>query len=185
MDLETFFNNQSVGAFLGAFAAFCLVVLNDWRRDGRKVKTIRAEFEVCLGHSSAKLETVRRLKRLAKESNGVTPAPVMPFNTAVVRQLTVEASDRLSLEQRRAIDGLLYRMEATDGVLHDIYQTSIRLSGALGQADRLFSAQRLLSDLDDAIVNLKVLELMLRNYVAGKFGEVVNSQYDRAQFEEA
>lgn len=184
MDFEKFFNNQSVGAFLGAFAAFVLVVLNDWRRERRKVKTIRAEFQVCLGHSAAKLETVRRMRVLAKEHNGVSPAPVMPFNTAIVRQLTAEASDRLSLEQRRAIDGLLYRMEATDGVLHEIYQNALRLSGALGQADRFFAAERLLSDLQDAIVNLKVLELMLTNYMAGRFSQVVNSQYDRAQFEE-
>ena len=184
MDLEKFFNNQSVGAFLGAFAAFLLVVMNDWRRERRKVKTIQAEFQVCLAHTAAKLETVRRARTLAREHNGVSPAPVMPFNTAIVRQLTAEAIDRLSLEQRRAIDGLCYRMEATDGVLHEIYQTALRLSGAMGQADRLTAAQRLLIDLEDAIVNLKVLELMLTNYVASKFAEVVNTQYDRTRFEE-
>ena len=184
MDLEKFFNNQSVGAFLGAFSAFALVVLNDWRREGRKVETIRSEFQVCLGHTAAKLETVGRMKVLARDHNGVSPAPVMPFNTAIVRQLTAEASERLTLEQRRAIDGLVYRMEATDGVLHEIYGTALRLSGAMGQADRAFAAERLLSDLQDAIVNLKVLNLMLTNYVSGKFASVVNSQYDRAQFEE-
>jgi len=31
--LEKLLNNQSVGAFVGAAAAFALVVLNDWRRD--------------------------------------------------------------------------------------------------------------------------------------------------------
>jgi hypothetical protein len=184
VDLEKFFNNQSVGAFLGAFAAFILVVLNDWRRERRKVRTIRAEFQVCLAHCAAKLETVKSARTLAKEHNGVSPAPVMPFNTGIVRQLTAEAIDRLSLEQRRATDGLCYRMEATDGVLHEIYQAALRLSGAMAQADRVVTAQRLLIDLQDAIVNLKVLELMLTNYVAGKFAEVVNSQYDRTQFEE-
>jgi hypothetical protein len=184
LDLEKFFNNQSVGAFLGAFAAFLLVVANDWLRERKKVKTIRAEFEVCLAHTAAKLETVRRNRTLAREHNQVSPAPVMPYNTAIVRQLTAEAIDRLSLEQRRAIDGLCYRMEATDGVLHEIYQLALRLSGPLGQADRMHAADRLLIDLQDAIVNLKVLDLMLKNYVSGNFYEVVNSQYDCRQFEE-
>jgi hypothetical protein len=184
LDIEKFFNNQSVGAFLGAFAAFFLVVLNDWRRERRKVKTIRAEFEVCLGHTDAKLETVRRMLKVAKEHNGVSPAPVMPFNTSIIRQLTAEAIEKLSLDQRRAIDGLCYRMEATDGVLNDVYQMAMRLSGPLGQAERLGAAQRLLIDLGDAIVNLKVLRLMLQNYFSEKYGEVVYSQYNQAEFEE-
>lgn len=184
MDLEKFFNNQSVGAFLGAFAAFVLVVANDWRRERRKLKTLRAEFDVCLGHCTSKLETVRQALLLAREHNGVSPAPVMPFNTAIIRQLTAEAVDRLTIDQRRAIDGLCYRMEATDGVLHQIYQAALLLSGALGQAQRVEAARRLLIDMQDAIVNLRILNLMLSNYLSGKFAEVVSSKYDRAQFEE-
>lgn len=182
--LERVLNNQSVGAFLGAFAAFLLVMLNDWRRERQKVRTIKAEFQVCLSHSNSKLETVRNSLNLATQQNGVSPAPVMPFNTAIVRQLTAEAIDRLSLEQRRAIDGLCYRMEATDGVLHETYQISQRLSGALGQADRMMLAERLIINFRDAIVNLKVLNFMLTKYVEGDYRAVVDSKFDRAQFEE-
>lgn len=182
--LERILNNQSVGAFLGAFAAFLLVMLNDWRRARQKVWTIKAEFQVCLLHSNAKLETVRNSLNLASHQNRVSPAPVMPFNTAILRQLTAEAIDRLSLEQRRAIDGLCYRMEATDGVLHETYQVSQRLSGALGQADRTMLAERLIINFKDAIVNLKVLNFMLTKYVEGDYRAVVDSKFDRAQFEE-
>lgn len=35
-DVADFFDNQSVKAFLGAFAAFMLVALNDYRRERRK-----------------------------------------------------------------------------------------------------------------------------------------------------
>lgn len=41
-----FFNNHSVGAFLGAFSAFVLVMLNDGRRELRKVRNVKAEVEV-------------------------------------------------------------------------------------------------------------------------------------------
>lgn len=182
--LERILNNQSVGAFLGAFAAFLLVMLNDWRRERQKVRTIKAEFQVCLSHSNAKLETVRDKLNLARNHNRVSPAPVMPFNTAIVRQLTADSIDRLSLDQRRAIDGLCYRMEATDGVLHETYQISQALSGALGQADRNMLAERLVINLKDAAVNLKILNFMLTKYVESDYGAVTESRFDRAQFEE-
>jgi hypothetical protein len=183
--LERILNNQSVGAFLGAFSAFLLVMLNDWRRERKKVRTIKAEFQVCLSHSTVKLETVRNKLNLARNHNSVSPAPVMPFNTAIVRQLTAESIDRLSLERRRAIDGLCYRMEATDGVLLEIYQISQKLSGALGQADRAMLADRLVIDCKDAIVNLKILNFMLTKYVEDDFAAITESTFDRAQFEEA
>jgi hypothetical protein len=182
--LERILNNQSVGAFLGAFAAFLLVMLNDWRRERKKVRTIKAEFQVCLSHSNAKLKTVRSSLNLARHENGVSPAPVMPFNVAIVRQLTAEAIDRLSLEQRRAIDGLCYRMEATDGILLETYQISQRLSGALEQAERMMLAGRLIINFKDAIVNLRVLNFMLTKYIDGEYNAVVDSRFERSQFEE-
>jgi hypothetical protein len=182
--LERILNNQSVGAFLGAFSAFLLVMLNDWRRERKKVRTIKAEFQVCLSHSTVKLETVRDKLNLARNHNSVSPAPVMPFNAAIVRQLTAESIDRLSLQQRRAIDGLCYRMEAIDGVLLEIYQISQRLSGALGQDERVMFADRLIIDCKDAIVNLKILNFMLTKYIEGDYGAVVESKFNRTQFEE-
>lgn len=184
MDLEKFFNNQSVGAFLGAFAAFILVVLNDWRRERRKAKGIKAEFDVCLGHAKAKLDTVREMLSLAKNYNAVAPAPVMPFNTVIIRQLTAESIDKLTNEQRRSIDGICYRMEATDGLLHDIYQLARQLSGFLKHEDRSALAERLLLDLQDGIVNLKILCQMLENYAAEKYGAVLDTRYNRTDFQE-
>jgi hypothetical protein len=184
MELENFFNNQSVSAFLGAFAAFFLVVINDWRRERRKVACIKAEFDVCLGHSDAKIETVRRMLMLLTDHNQVSPAPVMPFNTTIIRQLTAESIDKLTIPQRSSIDAICYRMEAIDGLLQGIYQLSLQLSGAMGQADRIIAAERLAIDLKDALINLKILRVMLENYASKKFRAVVSSNYIRADFED-
>lgn len=119
-----------------------------------------------------------------REHNRVVPAQVLKFNTALIRQLTAEVLDHLTLDQRRAIDGLCYTMEATDTLLDEIYSNASRLSGALGQADRLASAERLLVDFGDAIVNLKRLAEMCENYIAGKFNIIVTKQYDRLDYEE-
>lgn len=179
-----FFNNQSVGAFLGAFAAFGLVVLNDRRRELRKVRNVKAEVEVNLANAQAKLETVRRNRALLREQNRVMPAPILKFNTAFIRQLSAEVLDRLTLDQRRAIDALCYTMEATDGLLEEAYSHAQRLTGALGQAERITTAERLLHDFEDAIVNLKRLDEMCSNYVAGQYTVIVTKQYDRLEYEE-
>ncbi len=182
--VERFFNNQSVSAFLGAFAAFVLVVLNDRRRDRKKVRNLRAEVEMNLAHAKGKLETVRGNRALMREHNRVMPAPILKFNVALIRQLATEVLDRLSLNQRRAIEALCYTMEATDGLLEEAYASAKRLSGVLGQADRMATAERLLVDFGDAIVNLKRLIEMCDHYVNERYKVIVTKQYDRLEYEE-
>lgn len=45
-------------------------------------------------------------------------------------------------------------------------------------------ADRLIIDCKDAIVNLKILNFMLTKYVECDYDAVVESKFDRAQFEE-
>ena len=179
-----FFNNQSIGAFLGAFAAFGLVILNDRRREFRKVRNVCAEIEANLAKAKAKLETVRRNRTLMKEENQVMPAPILKFNTTFIRQLSAEVLDRLTLDQRLAIEALCYTMEEIDGVLESAYGHAKNLTSSLGQAERIFTAERLLGDYDDGIVNLKRLIEMSENYVSKKYEVIVSKQYDRQEYEE-
>jgi hypothetical protein len=182
--IERFLNNQSVGAFLGAFAAFALVMLNDWRRDLRKVRNLRAEVEMNLAHAQGKLETVRSNRALMREHNRVIPAPILKFNTTLIRQLSAEVLDRLALDQRRAVEALCFAMEATDSLLEEVYGRAKLLSGALGQADRMGTANRLLIDLADSVANLKRLIEMCENYIDGRYSIIVTKQYDPAQYDE-
>lgn len=181
---EKLFNNQSVSAFLGAFAAFVLVVLNDRRRERRKVRNVRAEIEVNLSNAQAKLETVRRNRTFMREHNRVTPAPILRFNVQLIRQLAAEVLDRLTIDQRRALDALCYTMEATDNLLDEAFQHAKSISGAVDQAERIATAERLLVDLADAIVNLKRLIEMCGNYIAARYSVIVTKQYDRLEYEE-
>ena len=137
-----------------------------------------------LAHAKSKLETVRSNRALMRNENRVMPAPILKFNTVLIRELTAEVLDRLALDQRRALEALCYTMEATDGLLEEAYGNAKRLSGALGQADRLSGAERLLIDLGDAIVNLKRLIEMCDNYVNERYDVIVTKQYDRLEYEE-
>ncbi len=179
-----FFNNQSVGAFLGAFAAFLLVAANDWRRERRKVKTLRAEIEVNQAHASAKLETARRMRALMREHNRVIPAPILHFNTTFTRQLAAEVLHHLSLDQRRAVEGLCYTMEAIDGLLDESLALAQRFTGPLGQADQIATAEHLLKNWSDIIANLKRLVEMCSEYLAGNYSQLVSKQYDAAAYKE-
>lgn len=182
--IADFFNNQSVGAFLGAFAAFVLVVANDWRRERRKVKTLRAEIEVNCADAAAKLETARRMRALLREHNQVAPAPVLHFNTAFTRQLAAEVLHHLSVDQRRAVGGLCYTMEAIDGLFDESLALAQRCTRPLGQAEQIATAKHLQKNWSDIVANLNRLIEMCGDYLAGNYSQLVNKQYDAAAYEE-
>lgn len=178
-----FFNNQSVGAFLGAFAAFMLVAANDWRRERRKVRTLRAEIEVNLADVEAKLETVRRLCALMREHNRVMPSPILRFNTAFTRQLAGDVLHLLYLDQRRAVEGLCYTMEVIDGVLVEALSLSQKFTCPLGQAERIATAEHLLANFSNNIANPNRLIEMCQQYLAGRYAELVRKQYNAARYD--
>jgi hypothetical protein len=182
--IADFFNNQSVGAFLGAFAAFLLVAANDWRRERRKIKTLRAEIEVNRADATAKLETARRMRALMREHNRVMPAPVLHFNTTFTRQLAAEVLHHLSLDQRRAVEGLCYTMEAIDRLLDESLALAQKFTGPLGQTERLGTAELLQRNWSDIIANLKRLIEMCGEYLAGNYSQLVSKQYNAAAYEE-
>lgn len=182
--IAEFFNNQSVGAFLGAFAAFLLVAANDWRRERRKLKTLRAEIEVNSADATAKLETARRMRALILEQNRVMPSPVLRFNTTFTRQLAGEVLHHLSLDQRRAVEGLCYTMEAIDGLFEESQALAQRFTGPLGQAERLGTAKHLLKNWSDIIANLNRLIEMCSEYLAGNYSQLVGKQYDATAYED-
>lgn len=183
--VKDFFNNQSVGAFIGAFSAFALVVLNDQRRDNKKVKNLTAEIEMCLAHAKGKLESVRNNRTLMRDHNQVMAAPILKFNTALIRQLTAEVLPNLTLSQRRAIDALCYTMDAIDEILQSAYQMAKTFSGPAEHTEHTSTAKRLLVEYEDGIVNLKRLMEMCENYLAKKYDVIVSKQYDRLEYEES
>ena len=179
-----FLNSSSVSAFLGAFAAFLLVVVNDWWRERRKVKTLRAEIEVNRSIALDKLDTARRMRSRIREHNEITPAPVLRFNTQFTRQLAAETLHLLSLDQRRAVEGLCYTMEAIDDLIGDTQEIAQKFGSPLGQADRVLSAEAVVSNWGDVIANLKRLMEMCDMYLGGKYADLTRKTYDTQSYME-
>lgn len=182
--LEKILNNQSVSAFIGAAAAFALVVLNDWRRDLRKVRNIKGEVEMNLGLAKSKLETVRRHRDVMRMQNEIIPAPILKFNTTLIRELAALVLDRLTPDQRHAIEGICYNMEATDSLLEGAYGVAKKFGSPLGQAERIQMAEHLLVEYGDAIVNLKRTIEMCEDYLGARYSTILTKQYYRNDYEE-
>lgn len=175
-----FLNNAAVAAFVGAFSAFFLVVANDWRRNRRKVKLIRNEISLNKDHAKDKLETIKRNRSLVTEHNRIISAPIIKFNSPVIKQLATEVLDRFSSDQRRALDAICYTMEATDGLLDSVFDKTHKINAQ----DRKDSIDRLIIDYNDAIVNLGRLIEMCGNYEKGQFRIIVTKQYNRRDYEQ-
>src|SRR3989442_4988637 len=152
--IERVLNNQAVGAFLGAFTAYVLFVMNDRRRARRKVRSIRAEVEMNMALAKSKLEGVRGKRDELTKENRLNTSPLLKFNTALIRQFCDEAVDRLGSDQRRAIEAVCYAMEATDDVLFDANQLATALGNSKGNGERPFAVERLRNSYEDAIANL-------------------------------
>jgi hypothetical protein len=183
--IERVLNNQSFGAFVGACAAFMLVVLNDWRRERKKVANICGEIEMNLDLANAKLETVRRNRKALRKESRIIPAPILKFNTLLIRQLAAEVLGRLTLDQRRSLEALCYTMEATDGILEEVYALTKRAREPLEGVNLRSTVTTLGTEYDDAIVNLKRLSEMCQKYVAGRYRSITEKQYDRSEYEES
>ncbi|SRR5258706_10521269 len=183
--LATVLDNKSAAAFLGALFGFLLVIVNDWRRERRKVGHIRTEIELNQVVARNKLETVRGNRAMIRD-NRITAAPILKFSSGLIRQMAAEVLSRLTPDQRRSLEALCYRMEAIDELLADAYIDAKKFEppSELSEEQRQAFGKRLIDKFGDAIVNLKILDGMAAHYLNGHYTEIVATRYDAAKFEE-
>lgn len=184
--LADILDNKSVAAFLGAFFAFLLVIVNDRRRERKKVGYLRSEMQLNQVVARNKLDTARANRSLIRDSNSVTSAPTLKFNTQLIRDLAAEVLGRLTSDQRRALEALCYRMEAIDELFAEATEKARRFEppSNLSNEERHDLGKALIHTYDDIIVNLKILVENCGEYVNGHFTEIVTRQYLRAKYEE-
>ena len=165
------FNNASVSAFLGAFAAYFLVAFTDWRRRRLKVTLLHRRVEINKELAQAKLETARTNIAMVEEDGRFMSAPVMRFPAEDVRILQREALDMLTATNLHALDALIYWMEAIDGLFQEAYVASRELEElAKAQApdkDRIVKAKALLREYKAAERNLVEFIELSDHYING------------------
>jgi hypothetical protein len=177
-----FLNNGSVAAFLGAFAAFMLVAFTDSRRESKKVRHIKSEVEMNLDIARGRLETVRKKRERLNTHNQMTPFVSIKFNTNLIRQMCSEVLNRLSFDQRRAIEAVCYSMEGIDEDI-GLMNEELKLFEA-GQADPVLIRASILSGMNAAIINIKRLMEQCENYINADYNTILTKKYSKEDYEE-
>lgn len=183
--LNTFFNNASVGGFVGAASAFLFLLLWDRRKDRKVVQHIANEIDRARAHTAAKVETAERNLAAIRHDNQVRGADILKFDTEIVKRLLSEAWHLLTLDQQRAVDAIVHRLEGADRVLAEVERLTAELrETAREDPARSSHMERLVTTYRDAIVNLKTALEMAENYGAKRFADITAKQYQRSDYEE-
>jgi hypothetical protein len=168
--MSEFFNNASVGAFLGAFFAFSLIIITDRRRLYRKKGVLKNVISDNGDSALFKLDSVQRNIEIINYGR-ITPAPIMAFPVGTILQLQLEVIDILDANQNQAISALLHWMTAIDE----------QLSNAVVKAEMIISIERRNPDdqekqhlydeyrgiLEESEKNLNFLIKLTQHYVSG------------------
>ena len=176
-------NNSSIAAFFGALSAFFLVVVNDYRRDRKRLRIIRNEIKVVSDQAKNKAETVKRNRSAIQDHNKIIIAPILKFNPSIIRQLSTQVLDKFTQEQRLAIEAICYTMETIDGLLDSVLKKAQHISEING-IERNQLCDQLIIYYNDVIVNLNRLKEMSNNFSSGKYKIIVTKQYVRSEYEE-
>jgi len=183
MCIINFLDNSSISAFIGALCAFFLVVLNDRRRDNKKLKIIRNEIKITSDHAKNKVETVKMNRSAIQDHNQLIIAPILKFNPSIIRQLSVQILDKFTQEQRQALDAICYTMESIDGLLDSALKRAEHISKIEG-VERNQLCDQLIIDYNDAIVNLNRLIEMSNDFSSKHYKDIITKQYVRSEYEE-
>ena len=167
-----FLNNASVGAFIGAFAAFFLVVATDLRRRYRYKKLLTFLVSDNLDHARKKIKSVRTNIALIKEDNKVTGAPFMHFPTQSIKDYQFQVLDMLDANEKQGLDALIYWMEGIDGLLDEATDNAKKLKKLIkinaSTLEKSSAGADFINSLEESETNLNHLIILAEYYVNGE-----------------
>ena len=112
--------SQMTGAFFGAFAAFCLVILTDKRRFQKK----KNNFNNLLTASRLLAESKLIFIEKAYKNFQKTPKPsithFLPFSPSEIKKAESEILDDFDKEQILSIEAICFTMDTSDKILNGI-----------------------------------------------------------------
>ena len=179
--LWEFLDNASLGAFVGAFSAFFLVVLTDWRRR-RRIKTLlRHLVSDNLDHARYKVEAVRTNIALIKEDNKITGGPFMQFQTQSIKDYQHQVLDLLNANEKQALDALIYWMEGINGILNEVASNAQRLKQLIknnaSNSEKGVAADEYINSLEETETNLHHFIKLAGYYADGTPHKILEFKY--------
>ena len=174
-------NNSSVAAFVGAFSAFFLVALTDWRRRHRKKWLIKRRITTFKEIGIAKRETARNMIKII-QNNQFHVVPVIKFPVDGLKSLQSETLDVLSSTEINAIDALNYWMESIDGRFERARSIAEELTVMVKKDTpvdtRLVKKIEMLTEYSDIIKTIDVFEKMSTFYLKNEPEKILQFQVD-------
>ena len=181
--IQSLLQKEVLAAIVGAFAAYLLVALTDWRRNRRKKELLVRLIEINQKMAKSKEDAVTASRNALTDSNKMVTAPIIRFSVEDIKRIEADVLDMLGEEEKLALTALCYQMQETDGVLNDAYARikkiiELRLEGKEIDGSHPLLAQ-ILIDYDDALANLKRFRIMADLFIDKKYAEILSKQYIR------
>ena len=174
-------NNASLGAFVGAFAAFVLVMFTDWRRRRRIKKLLKFLVSDNLDHARQKLEAVKTNIALLKEDNKITDGPFMQFQTHSIKDYQYQVLDLLDTNEKQGLDALIYWMEGINGLLDEVASNVQNLKQLIknnaSNPEKSEAAREYVDSLGETETNLNHFVELAGYYVEGKPHKILEFKY--------
>ncbi|MBN1328491.1 MAG: hypothetical protein JXA54_03355 [Candidatus Heimdallarchaeota archaeon] len=181
MCISQLFNNASVSAFFGAFFAFILVYLNDKRRLIRKKKLLYRQIDVNKQQADLKRKTIRQNRNDLSVNNIIQPAPIFNFQVTLLKAFEMETLDLFKDNELIAFEGICFYLEATDGILNEVYEYSVKIKELVNQGLSLESdsdemikhKNNLLRLFNEAEANLVIIDKMCNSFLKKNYDEIL------------
>jgi len=194
MCIEQFFNNASIGSFLGAFFAFFLVVVTDWRRNKRKKKLILKQIQLNRIIVKNKIETINNHKNTITQKGQLYPGKLLPFQTEEIKTLSLAVIDQFKPEEKLALDAISHHMRSTDELLDEVnnminefINLNIKIKkeyvgeNSKEKTENLMKINIEMENLiatiktryEESIINLKNLDKSTNHYLNGNFDKIL------------
>ncbi len=186
--IADFFSNASVAAFWGAFFAFLLVVINDWRRRLGKKRTLR---DLIIDSQSLAKDLIHthEQKKEATNQGKFYGGPTMTFQVDDIQGVKGSILGMIPPIELRAVNAICYLMSAINYLINKSNAYVERIQEDSPVLDKE-TRESLIIDMSRLIVvyykdildNLRRLIDVLELYNSGEFHQILDKGYRRADY---
>ena len=171
-ELQALLENPSLAALVGAFSAYSLVVLTDYRRKRQKKNALYGLISLNRELLLKKLDAVERVLQAFSATGTLRGGPIQKFSTEDIRRLKTEVLDLLGHDELLALETLCYHMEAVDDLLEAGSRKTDRLRESPSKEATEELVTSILVDYRDAEVNMARLRKFMVFFESKQFDKI-------------
>ena len=173
-----FLKNPSVAAFIGAFSAFILIIVTDWKRRSRKVNSIYNLIEMNINVSQKKMEAVINCQNHIKK-NMFLPTPIMKYPVKDIKNIEMQVLNQLKQDEKFALDSICFYYESIDNILDGAVnkiEEHQRIKVEQGETPPMINELRkqIATAYDESIKNIQIVNNMSELFIKKKYKQIIN-----------